>query len=168
MALSKEQFFQAGFAERKLLLILDIYDFIKKAKRAMKIETGLKRVTDGPYASDIPCRTYEVINHRKGEAIKCEFKMNATLQKGSVTVVYKTDLPKDGSLIQGHRFNQAHYEKAIIGDESVYSLRRHQEERKVRSTKKRQARKVAVVETINEETSGRDTESKTSDQEEHV
>jgi hypothetical protein len=63
-----------------------------------------------PYASDIPQRLYEVINHRTGEATKLEFNMNSTLQKSSNKVISKTDILPVGKLIQGHRFNEAQYE----------------------------------------------------------
>ena len=81
MALSKDQFFQAGFApERKLILALDVYDFVKAARHQLKVEKGLAKASSAPYASDVACCTYEVPNHRKGEAVKCEFRLNATLQ----------------------------------------------------------------------------------------
>ena len=39
VALSPEQFFQAGFApERKLILALDLYDLVKAARRSLKVE----------------------------------------------------------------------------------------------------------------------------------
>ena len=66
-----------------------------------------------PYACDIPLRAYEVVNHSKGEATKFEFVMNATLQKSKNTVIAKTEIPAIGELIQGHRFNEAEYEKNI-------------------------------------------------------
>jgi len=104
VALSPEQFFQVGFApERKLILALDLYDLVKAARKTLKLESNLARTSSAPYASDVPLCRYEVLNHRKGEAVKCEFRINATLQKASVTVLQRTELPKD--LIQEHRFN---------------------------------------------------------------
>ena len=50
-----------------------------------------------------------MINHRNGEAIKCNFTMNATLQRGKVTVVQRTMIPKVDTLIQDHRFNEGVY-----------------------------------------------------------
>lgn len=126
-----EQFFSDGFAERKLIMILDIYDLVKKVNKSMKIADHLSAVTDGPYASDVPNHTYEVINHRKGEAIKFKFVMNPTQNKSKVTVITKTDIPKD--LIQKHRFNEAQYQKVMneqngtLQNSSVYSLKRHGE-----------------------------------------
>ena len=101
MALSQDQFFQVGFApERKLILALELYDFVKGARRQLKIENGLAKASSAPYASDIACCTYEVHNHRKGESTKCEFRINPTLQKAKLTVLQKTEIPKDGALIQ--------------------------------------------------------------------
>jgi hypothetical protein len=59
----------------------------------MRISTTLQQATDAPYASDIPFRTYEVVNHARGEALKCQFSMNATLQRSKVTVVERTRVP---------------------------------------------------------------------------
>jgi len=129
-----------------------------------------------PYASDIPQRLYEVINHRTGEATKVEFNMNSTLQKSSNKVISKTDIPPVGKLIQGHRFNEAQYEQNIkvatgganaAADEnssansSLYSLNRHHHEgrqlkRKIRRTKvrstSRKAEPLGTIEPIKEET----------------
>lgn len=89
---------------------------VKAARKTLKVEASLVKSSSAPYASDIPLCRYEVLNHRKGEAVKCEFRINATLQKASVTVLQRTEMPKD--LIQQHRFNQATYE------DNIYSLRR--------------------------------------------
>lgn len=77
--MSQDQFFQEGFSERKLILILDIYDYLKEVKNAQKVQTALTACDSGPYPSDIPNRVYEVVNHRTNEATKFHFAMNATL-----------------------------------------------------------------------------------------
>lgn len=79
VSMSGEQFFQQGYSERKIILVLDLYDYIKETKQALKRDTQLVAVDKRPYASDIPNIKYEVINHRKGEATKIEFSMNSTL-----------------------------------------------------------------------------------------
>ncbi len=65
--------------------------------------------------------------------------MNATLQLAKTTVLQKTDLPPVGKLIQGHRFNEAHYHKVMKENDnnenatvnsSVYSLSRSHHDRK--------------------------------------
>lgn len=90
--------------------MLDVYDQVREVKRAEKVRTALAANDSGqPYASDIPVRIYEVVNHRTNEATKFQFKMNATLQKSQTTVLQRTDMPPIGKLIQGHRFNEAHY-----------------------------------------------------------
>ena len=67
-----------GFAERKMILILDVYDQIKRVKKHLKIKDSLAHSSNFPYASDISKMNYQVINHRKGEAIECEFTINPT------------------------------------------------------------------------------------------
>lgn len=94
VAMSGEQFFQVGYSERKIILLLDLYDFIKETKHALKRDAHLAAAEAGPYASDVSSIKYEVINHRKGEATKVEFSMNSTLQQSKITVVSKTDMPK--------------------------------------------------------------------------
>ena len=94
-----------------MILVLDVYDYIKEVKKHMTISESLASSDVAqPYASDIPQRQYEVINHRTGEATKLEFNMNSTLQRGTTKVLAKTDIPPVGKLIQGHRFNEAQYE----------------------------------------------------------
>jgi hypothetical protein len=91
-----------------MILVLDVYDYLKEVKKHMSISESLASSDIAqPYASDIPLRQYEVINHRTGEATKFEFNMNATLQKSKTKVLGKTDIPPVGKLIQDHRFNEA-------------------------------------------------------------
>ena len=143
--MSQDQFFQEGFAERKLILILDIYDFLKEVKHSQKVQTILAACDTGPYPSDVSNRVYEVVNHRKNEATKFHFNMNATLQQAKTTVLQKTDLPPVGKLIQDHRFNEAHYQKVMKENEdseansSVYSLKRHNPNKKRAQHKKRRS-----------------------------
>lgn len=138
---------------------MDVYDFLKDVKKHMKISKALQSTDiNAPYASDVPNCSYQVINHRTGEATKLEFTMNSTLQRGSNKVISKTDLPPVGKLIQDHRFNEAQYEKqlkAAIGggaadlesskgsevNSSVYSLKRHHDRpsRRVHSQKKKRS-----------------------------
>jgi hypothetical protein len=97
------------------------------------VQTTLAASDSGPYPSDVPNKVYEVVNHRKNEATKFHFNMNATLQQAKTTVLQKTDLPPVGKLIQGHRFNEAHYQKVMKDDDtnsSVYSLKRHDHSKK--------------------------------------
>jgi hypothetical protein len=68
-------------------------------KHAQKVQTTLAASDSGPYPSDVPNKVYEVVNHRKHEATKFQFTMNATLQKGKTTVLQKTELPPVGKLI---------------------------------------------------------------------
>lgn len=156
-AIGQDQFFQEGYSERKLILVLDVYDFLKEVKHSQKVQTTLAAHDSGPYPSDIPTRTYEVINHRTNEATKFHFKMNATLQKSSTVVLQKTEIPPVGKLIQQDRFNEAHYEKVMKGaqddDSSMYSLSRHHHnsKRKHRKGKGSRTRKQ-VIEPIKEET----------------
>lgn len=62
--LSVDQFFSQGFAERKLILILDIYDILKSTRKGLKINRRLTRVDEGhTYAADEAVKEYQVVNH---------------------------------------------------------------------------------------------------------
>lgn len=52
-ALSVDQFFEQGYGERKMIMVLDVYDIIKKCKREHKIKTQMAKQLDGPHPSDI-------------------------------------------------------------------------------------------------------------------
>ncbi len=92
--------------------------------------------------------------------------MNATLQLAKTTVLQKTDLPPVGKLIQGHRFNEAHYHKVMKENDenasavnsSVYSLSRSHHDRKKRSLRKKrstslsQRKRTTTIDVIKEET----------------
>jgi hypothetical protein len=41
VSMNNEQFFQEGYAERKLILILDVYDIVKRTKTELKLEYTL-------------------------------------------------------------------------------------------------------------------------------
>ncbi len=105
------------------------------------MQTTLAASDSGPYPSDVPNKVYEVVNHRKNEATKFHFNINATLQQAKTTVLQKTDLPPVGKLIQDHRFNEAHYQKVMKENDdtnsSVYSLKRHDHSKKKRSQQKK-------------------------------
>lgn len=75
--ITTEQFFEKGFAERKLIFVLDIYDILKSTRKNIKINTKLARVEAGaPHASDEAMKEYQVVNHRDNIAKNMLFKIN--------------------------------------------------------------------------------------------
>ena len=51
--LSPAQFFEKGYAERKIIMVLNIYDILKQVRTGIKINNKLTRVEAGaPHASD--------------------------------------------------------------------------------------------------------------------
>jgi len=63
--LTPKQFFDIGFAEKKLILILDLYDILKQSRKGLKINSNLVRVEPGvPYAADESRKEYQVVNHK--------------------------------------------------------------------------------------------------------
>ena len=76
--IAPDQFFQKGFAERKLIFVLDIYDILKSTRKNIKINAHLARVEAGaPHASDEAMKEYQIVNHRDNVAKNVLFKLNA-------------------------------------------------------------------------------------------
>ena len=84
--LAPDQFTEKGFAERKMLLVLDIYDMLKEIKRQDKVDKRLKmKDVKFEHGGEMPVRNYAVIDHTNGLAKKMQFNMNAAMKKISVT-----------------------------------------------------------------------------------
>ena len=78
VSLGQEQFFETGFAERKIMLVLDIYDFIKRVRKTTKIEKTLAaRDSKHEYACPMAKKDYGLVDHKMGVAKELQFKMNA-------------------------------------------------------------------------------------------
>lgn len=94
--LSPAQFFEQGYTERKLILILDLYDILKRTRKGIKINNKLDRVERGaPHATDEAVKEYQVVNHRDNVARNMVFKINTQMQKRSITCVEAVDLDMD-------------------------------------------------------------------------
>lgn len=68
--MTAKQFFQDGYAERKLILILDIYDILKNVRKNIQINNKLAMTqqpgTSGAVlATDETVKRYAVINHQE-------------------------------------------------------------------------------------------------------
>lgn len=75
--MTQDQFFERGFAERKLIFVLDIYDILKSTRKNIKINSKLARVEAGaPHASDMAMKEYQVVNHKDNVAKNMLFKLN--------------------------------------------------------------------------------------------
>mmetsp|Transcript_15682 Transcript_15682/g.24051 ORF Transcript_15682/g.24051 Transcript_15682/m.24051 type:complete len:235 (+) Transcript_15682:1-705(+) len=75
--LTPSQFFQTGFVERKLILLLDIYDILKQTRKNLKINSRLDaREAAVCHASDESIKEYQVINHKQQVARNMLFKIN--------------------------------------------------------------------------------------------
>jgi len=69
VSLGQEQFFETGFAERKMMLILDIYDFINTVRRSTKVDKTLAaRDPKQVYACDLAKKDYGLVDHKMGVA----------------------------------------------------------------------------------------------------
>ena len=62
--LNSNQFFDNGYAEKKLIMVLNIYDILKNTRKNIKINSKLGRVdTKAEYACDEAVKEYQVVNH---------------------------------------------------------------------------------------------------------
>ena len=66
--LTANQFFAAGFSERKLIMCLDVYDILKKVRGNLKVNKKLGQVqkvgaSGAVHASDEAVKEYSVVNH---------------------------------------------------------------------------------------------------------
>jgi len=78
--LSPAQFFDQGYTERKLILVLDLYDILKKTRKGIKINNKLNRVERGaPHATDEAVKEYQVVNHKDNVARNMVFKINTQM-----------------------------------------------------------------------------------------
>lgn len=95
VSMQPDQFFEYGFAERKLILVLDLFDLISKAKKDLKIEKTLNARGAGPYASDKSNHAYTVVNHLEKKAKEYDFKINSTSLDTHIKCKKTTDLPSE-------------------------------------------------------------------------
>ena len=57
--MTSKQFFANGCAEKKLILLLDLYDILKNCRKGLKINSKLVRIEPGaPHASDESRKEY--------------------------------------------------------------------------------------------------------------
>lgn len=80
--LTPAQFFEQGFAERKIILVLSIYDILKQVRKGIKINNKLTRVEAGaPHASDETMKQYMVVDHKAQVTKNMMFQINPQMQR---------------------------------------------------------------------------------------
>ena len=63
--LSPEQFVDSGYTERKMVLVLDLYDLIKQVKKQSKVATKLTmKDKKWEHPCDVAVKDYAVIDHK--------------------------------------------------------------------------------------------------------
>ena len=86
VALSPEQFIQRGYTERKMVLVLDLYDLVKQVRKMAKIGYKINmKDTTWQHPCDQPFKQYQVIDHSRGISKQMQFNMNACLLKTNIT-----------------------------------------------------------------------------------
>lgn len=86
--LTPEQFVQNGFSERKLILVLDSYDFVKQVKKQTKVHKRLNLNVDPKW--EHPCdqaiKDYAVCDHKENVRRDMQFRINPTLLETKIEV----------------------------------------------------------------------------------
>lgn len=90
--MTPSQFFDKGYTERKILMVLHIYDILKAARKGIKINNKLTRIEAGaPHASDETIKTYQVVDHKAQITKNMVFKINPDMQRRQLTVAEQFD-----------------------------------------------------------------------------
>jgi hypothetical protein len=93
---------QQGFGERKLILVLDVYDIVKQVRKQSKVQKRLAHVDrKWEHPCDQALKQYSVCDHTEHLLKDIQYKMNATLLKSSLVVqkVSKVD-PETNQVIE--------------------------------------------------------------------
>ena len=76
-----------------MVLVLSIYDILKKTRKGLKINSQLTRVEAGaPHASDESRKEYQVVNHKENVAKNMLFKINTSTEKRVIKVIDTMDM----------------------------------------------------------------------------
>lgn len=81
LIITPEQFVTNGFAERKLILVLEVYDLVKQIKRQSKVDKRIHKNVDKDWEHpcDIALKEYAVCDHQEKVRKEMEFRINPTL-----------------------------------------------------------------------------------------
>lgn len=88
VSLSADQFVEMGYAERKMCLVLDIYDLIKQVKKESKVHKRLHNVDPNwKHPCDLAIKDYGLIDHQNNVQKELQFRLNSTLLQRTIAVV---------------------------------------------------------------------------------
>ena len=78
---------EGGFTERKICLVLDLYDLIKQVKKQSKVAHKLAmKDPRWEHPCDLAVKEYAVVDHSAMTHKQIQFNINATLLKTSLTI----------------------------------------------------------------------------------
>ena len=84
---------------------------VKTVRKKAKISSNLGRHETVPHPSDRVINSYQIVNHKKGEANEYTLKVNPTQMQSSTQLNKSVAIPKD--LIRTNGFDYGHYSKAM-------------------------------------------------------
>merc|ERR1711893_569213 len=86
VALAPEQFIAKGYTERKMVLVLDLYDLVKQVRKMAKIGYKINmKDKSWEHPCDQPFKQYQLVDHARGISKQMQFNMNACLLHRNIT-----------------------------------------------------------------------------------
>ena len=80
-------------AERKIILVLDLYDLVKRVRKQTKVQAKLDfRDPRWEHPCDIALKDYVICDHTENVRKEMQFRINATLLKSDLEVKHQSAL----------------------------------------------------------------------------
>lgn len=90
VVLSPDQYMARAGAERKVILVLDLYDIVKQVRKQSKVHAKLEyRDAKWEHPCDIALKDYVVCDHTENMQRQMQFRINATLLKSDLELKHE-------------------------------------------------------------------------------
>ena len=87
VVLSQEQYVKMEAPERKMILVLDLYDIVKQVRKQSKVDAKLDfRDPKWEHPCDIALKDYVLCDHKENLKKNMQFRINATLLKSDLEI----------------------------------------------------------------------------------
>ena len=90
-------------AERKIILVLDLYDLVKNVRKQTKVQQKLDfKDPKWEHPCDVALKDYVLCDHTENVRKEMQFRINATLLKSDLEVKQQTVLEEPAESEQNH------------------------------------------------------------------
>jgi hypothetical protein len=145
--MTPEQFVQSGFGERKMCLVIDVYNMLKTVRSQGKVQRRVEmKDTKWEHPCDQALKEYVVCDHQESRVRDMQFKINATLMTGSLEVKKQQKFDPESGMILAEEMDDRlknmhdatcrlykHYKPDM--KPVIYSLTSHFEKSEMRASK---------------------------------